>query len=183
MPQFFVNVDRDNRQHLTEDQQRFLCAVVPLSEYIQEQTVIKCEESIPAIYTHSGIFPSVCAGLCIYKSQWGTHPASKDRIKFASGEWVHGNNLALIKADSAYIRLGRPHIPVGNLRYKSFNNWAEFAMSISDRWAWTEDFQDVLRQRTWKDQLKSLAERDEDPNFFDSISNLITLIKLTEFDN
>lgn len=180
MVQFFVNVDRDNRQHLTEEQQHFLKCVVPLSEYIQEQTVLKCEED--GKYTYAGIFPSVCAGICIYKSQWGTHPAAHDRVKFADGTWENANNLALMETEEAYVRTERRAIKVGTKSYKSFFSWGEFAVAISDRWAWTHDYSHALAKRNWYDQLKCMQMKDNDSELFARVEFLIKTYRLSEFD-
>lgn len=177
----FVDFDKYQRGNLSEPEQAFLESLVPLSQYIQEQVIAKCEFAEQIIKTPFGIFASVLSAHCLYKSDFGRHPASRSKAALDGSQWVRGNNLAVLLAGDTW---SKDTLEVDGLNYRTYPDWSAFAMDWSDNLTWCEDYSDVLLCDKIVGQVSLMAGREEDSLAYESsLLSLIKLYGLWEFDN
>ena len=177
----YVDMNRASRSALSDHQQSFLKALIPLAKFTSGQIYSKCLEGEPIRWTDVGIPPSLLAAHCIHKSEWGNHPVCQRRFKLPDGSTEYGNNLALL--NEAEGSLNRK-IYFDGEPYGSYKDHHDFSIEWSNRFAWTDDYVDVLKEITLPRQLKllSLRERDKE-GYLKSVSSIILSYKLYEFDS
>lgn len=179
----FIDFGRFDRHLLSKRQRDFLLSLVPLTQLIQQQVIAKCEYGDrPGVETIGGVLPSVVTAHCIFVSNWGKHKAAQDKIKIADGEdsWVHGNNLALNRANKYW-----PHdvVRVGEIFYKSYMDRSAFVIDMSDIFSWTEDYADVLATNNVDSQVKLMSKRQKDPvKYQTSLLEIVARLGLTQYD-
>lgn len=175
----FVDLRRGDRAQLSLDQQQFLTGVIPLSGFIAKLIYDKCLGQDPPKWTYHGMYVSVLAAHFIVKTEWGSHPLSKDKYPDESGK-CHANNLALLVADAAWRRADITHEGV---RYKAFPNRHQFAIEFSTKVAWTDQYSDVISEHSHKNQITKLAKREtSDVKYIGKMAEVIMKYKLLEFD-
>ena len=160
----FVNLDKFQRYKLNQSQREFFLRVVPLSIFVQEQTIEK--SFVTEKETVSGIFSSIICANIILRSNWGTHPVAQQ------------DNLALLLSHKFW---KKSVFEFEGIKYKSFKNWREFAIEYSDVLAWQNGFERILKINSRNEQLKALVLMD--PNLtYDKMAQVIQDFGLSEFD-
>jgi flagellum-specific peptidoglycan hydrolase FlgJ len=142
---------------------------------VQQQTSLKAEE-MDEDYAGSGVFTSVFAAHCIYRSNWGLHPVAQP--KYAAR--LAGNNLTLSEPTSYWGN--RPVIEHGGRSYKSYEDWPQFSHDQSDEIGYTPVYKDVIAQTKHKEQIMAMAEIFQDADYASGVAALILQLKLQEFD-
>lgn len=176
----YVDTNRAYRASLSDEQKAFLKALIPLVRFTSLQIYSKCLDGDPPKWTSNGISPSLLAAHCIYKSDWGRHPVAQRRFALPNGSTDYGNNLALLKESGDSFNR---KIAYSSELYGSYKDHHDFSTEWSNRFAWTEDYAEVLRQVTLPRQLKLLSLREVDQEgYLKSVSSLILNYKLHEFD-
>ena len=180
----YSHVDVDKYPDLSQQQKLFLAQIVPFAKYVQEQTVLKCNMEDNFVETENGIFTSITAASCIAVSDWGTSVQSQDRIEIGDeeGNWIHGNNLLHVKADTWWIKYCESIEYDGDF-YKCFDDWGEFALDLSDRYSWKEDWSQVLKEKSVKSQLTLISLRQNNADeFYDRVMTILLKFRMWEFD-
>lgn len=169
----FVDLKKYMRPMLSQREREFLLRIVPVGQFIQLQSYSKAE--VQEKLTCHGVFASVATAHCIFKSQWGTHPASQDKC---NGSFA--NNLCLIESHKYWTRVV---VNFEDKVYKGYKNWREFCIDFTDILAWNTGYEDVIAAGDIQEQVFLLSLRELDPIAYRSaVEELIESYGLKEFD-
>lgn len=110
---------------------------------IQQQTKDKsC--CLLGVKSSLGICASIAIAECILRSEWGEHIVSRKE-----------NNLFLLEKDNFTRGKG---IEFEGLTYKTYDNWLEFSIDLSDYYINTKKYDEVLMAKNLDQQLDLLPK-------------------------
>lgn len=173
----YINFEKYKRQTLRPKQRQFLQQILPMCPWVQQQTLAKAwyrNQSSP-----SGVYSSVIAAHIIIKSEWNTHPVSKE--KFLAGKrLVYANNLALLPAEPHW---NQETVFYDGVDYKCFSDLNKFFIHLSDILGWCGGFDKVLAEYYIEMQIKQMARIEGRNGFYkQEMARLIRELGLYEFD-
>lgn len=159
---------RYKRPELEAYQKDFLARLVSFARFIQQQTYEKA--ILSRISTPAGVLASIVMADIAVTSNWGEHELSKKE-----------NNLLLLESGDHW---HGKEVEFQNKKFKSYPNWLDFSIDLSDEITFfkRKQYEEVLRTESLESQLialKNLRTTDHSGR----IEEIIERYGLWEFDN
>lgn len=167
---------------LTGEQIEFLRKAIFIARTVQSQVLIKLQDREIPIHSPQGMFASVTASLCVHRSNWGQHPIAQPKFYREQMNAVNGNNLTLVDADIAWAK-HRQVIEYSGKTYKSYRDLSDFAVDLSDTYAWKYNYEQALAATSVEQQIKIMSKRSNRPfHFQKSLLTIIADYNLRDYD-
>lgn len=154
---------------LTEEQNNFILRLGPWVYFLNQQTRLKAKiiKGVPFI----GVYPSVAMAEILVRSQFGDHPASKEKFRGRQS-----NNLDLLEVDDSWAGDRTRH---NGATYKMFENWQHFFIHWSDQIVFKKP--QVINANNYFNQIDAFAQ-GQPIGYNEILLRTINEFNLTEFD-
>jgi flagellum-specific peptidoglycan hydrolase FlgJ len=173
----FIDTTKHNRSTLKVDNKEFLATAAPLARYISQQTKAKVNwKGIRSV----GIYPSLILAHILIESDFGSHPLAQIKYIDEKGKKKWANNLTMLESHKYW----HGHkIKYEGKEYRGFKNHSDFATSLSDTWAFNQEFVDISSAPTLSQQLKLFGLTKSHPILYTSkMETFISYYNLSEWD-
>lgn len=121
------------------------------------------------IQSNIGMSSSIAVAECIVKSNWGAHEIARKE-----------NNLFLLEKDPFLKSKG---VELDGKVYRTYDNWLEFSVDLSDHYVFTKSYDKVLEAKNLDQQLDLLnCVEGYSKDYCGKIETMIEKYGLWEFD-